>query len=304
VNGRLERWYRRLLVAYPAGHRRRYGQEMLDVLLADANERGQRRPSLRESADLLSGGLRIRARRLTPSFRTPPWRDALAVVSLVGPLIFLAISTMLLNNVVEELIAVGQGRFSLGQAAPDAARLFAWPVALTLAFWGRRLPARCARLAGAMLAIDLIYQTCLSVERGGFEEIAIDSGLVMLYLLSALALAAPPGPRRGLAVLGRGSGGLIVVASAIGLFGDLWWLSWGVALAVLLVGLRRPSGRRAAALLVAPLLSVLVLLSTAHVPDHTPAMRLFLVTAAFVAPLIIGGSLSLTLAIDRSRTPS
>ncbi len=299
MNGRLERWYRRLLVAYPAGHRRRYGQEMLDVLLADANERGQRRPSLRESADLLSGGLRIRARRLTPSFRTPPWRDALAVVSLVGPLILLASSTLMLNNVVEELIAVGQGRLPLGQGALHAARLFGWPVALILAFWGRRLPGRSVNLAGALLAIDAIYETCLSVERSGFEVVGIYSGFAMLYLVSALALAASPGPRRGLAVLGRGSGGLMLATAAIGLFGDLWWLSWGAALAVLLVGLRRPSGRRAAALLAAAMLSILAFWSTMHVPGDTPVIRLLLFTAAFAAPLIIGGSLSLTLAIDR-----
>jgi hypothetical protein len=62
-----ERGYRRLLLAYPAWYRRERGEEILDTLLAAA-PRGRTWPSLRDSAALILGGLRVRAgqnRRLT-----------------------------------------------------------------------------------------------------------------------------------------------------------------------------------------------------------------------------------------------
>jgi hypothetical protein len=67
-------------------------------------------------------------------------------------------------------------------------------------------------------------------------------------------------------------------------------LAWGLILIALLAGLRAPSGRRAAALLAAPILAIL-----AQGPDGAPAGFI----SAFAAPLIIGGSLSLALAIGK-----
>jgi hypothetical protein len=220
----LENWYRRLLVAYPAGHRRQYGQEMLGVMLADANERGQRRPSLRESLDLLSGGLKIRARRRpTLSFRTPSWRDALAVVSLIGPLILLANTAMTLNMITAELIPEPYPRsFPWGEFALDAPRWLGWPVVLALAFWGGPFIRRCAKLAAAALAIDAVYQQSLFVGRSGFEATAAGSGFVMLYLVAAVALAASPGTRHGLTVLGRVGGRLMLTAAATGFFCEVF----------------------------------------------------------------------------------
>ncbi len=63
----LERAYRWLLYAYPAWYRRERGDEMLDTLLAAAPH-GRTWLSLRDSAALILGGLRVRAgqnRRLT-----------------------------------------------------------------------------------------------------------------------------------------------------------------------------------------------------------------------------------------------
>jgi hypothetical protein len=58
----LERWYRRLLRAYPADYRAGRADEMLGTLLETA-VRGQRRPGARESAALIGGGIRARAAR-------------------------------------------------------------------------------------------------------------------------------------------------------------------------------------------------------------------------------------------------
>ncbi|MEU4476762.1 hypothetical protein AB0F68_01640 [Micromonospora sp. NPDC023966] len=58
----LARRYRRLLLAYPRAYRRERGEELLGLLL-DGAPAGQTRPSLRETADLIRGGLRCRLGR-------------------------------------------------------------------------------------------------------------------------------------------------------------------------------------------------------------------------------------------------
>jgi hypothetical protein len=55
----LARRYERLLLAYPAGYRRRRSAEILGTLL-DSARPGQRRPALADAADLVRGGLRAR----------------------------------------------------------------------------------------------------------------------------------------------------------------------------------------------------------------------------------------------------
>lgn len=56
---RLERRYRRLLLAFPRVYRRERGPEIVTTLL-DAAPDGQRRPTRRETVDLLTSGLRYR----------------------------------------------------------------------------------------------------------------------------------------------------------------------------------------------------------------------------------------------------
>ncbi|MFG3600198.1 hypothetical protein [Micromonospora chersina] len=53
----LERWYRRLLRAYPVGYRRAYGDEILTMLM-DSAEPGRRRPSRADVVDLVRGAVR------------------------------------------------------------------------------------------------------------------------------------------------------------------------------------------------------------------------------------------------------
>ncbi|MFC6883072.1 MULTISPECIES: hypothetical protein [Actinomadura] len=70
----LEHRYRRLLRWYPADHRDRHEDEMLGVLLATAGP-DRERPTARESADLIAGGLTVRLRRLPRALRGPEWRE-------------------------------------------------------------------------------------------------------------------------------------------------------------------------------------------------------------------------------------
>jgi len=57
AHAELERWYRRLLRAYPMAYRRAHGDEILATLM-DSAEPGRRRPSWADAADLTRGALR------------------------------------------------------------------------------------------------------------------------------------------------------------------------------------------------------------------------------------------------------
>jgi hypothetical protein len=80
VNPALERAYRRLLRAYPAGYRRRHGSEILTTLL-EMSTPGQARPSRAETWHLIGAGLRQRFR--LPVGRPPVWVAAV-LVALIG----------------------------------------------------------------------------------------------------------------------------------------------------------------------------------------------------------------------------
>ena len=90
----LEGRYRRLLRMYPAEHRRKHQDEMLGVLMTGARA-GQHRPGPADTANLIWGALLIRLRPARPGTAWPLWRDALAVVSVLLPLAFLAYRDLL-----------------------------------------------------------------------------------------------------------------------------------------------------------------------------------------------------------------
>jgi hypothetical protein len=96
---RLARRYRRLLLAYPGGWRRRHGSEMVTTLL-DAAPADRGRPTRAEVVDLLVSGVRHR-------FRV---RGAAAVVAAVCAAVFAAVATGAL------------GGFAGWQTAPDLPR--------------------------------------------------------------------------------------------------------------------------------------------------------------------------------------
>jgi hypothetical protein len=82
----LERRYRRLLRCYPPAHRALHREEMLGVLLTAARP-GQRTPGLRETVNLAACGLVIRVRRIPGWLAADAGQDALAVVSLIVPVV-------------------------------------------------------------------------------------------------------------------------------------------------------------------------------------------------------------------------
>lgn len=88
---RLKARYRRLLAWYPAGHRQRYGEEILGALLA-ASRPGQARPDRREALDLVVSGLRLRFAAVCGGGPTLAARSAASVFGLVTSVALAALS--------------------------------------------------------------------------------------------------------------------------------------------------------------------------------------------------------------------
>jgi hypothetical protein len=76
MSGRLRRRYQRLLVTYPPAYRRAHGEEMISTLL-EAAQPDQHLPAPRETASLLLGGLRTRARQAAMQSPRRLWTDGL-----------------------------------------------------------------------------------------------------------------------------------------------------------------------------------------------------------------------------------
>ena len=145
----LERRYRRLLRCYPPGHRQVHREEMLGVLLATARP-GQRAPGARQTVNLVACGLAIRVRRALSSLADESWQDALAVVSLITPVLMLIISALDLAVAARQVVAVDlayplAGAFwHLGlviRLGAPAAVMTGWLTAVLLALTGRRRAA-------------------------------------------------------------------------------------------------------------------------------------------------------------------
>jgi hypothetical protein len=209
--GPLARGYRRLLACYPAWYRRAHEDEMLAVLMAAAPP-GQRRPGIAEAADLLWGALRIRCQPSRAGAAEPVWRDALAVLSVVVPLV------VVVRSVVKEtqflLFPPSLGPFAHvahGFSLRAPLNALAVPVALwVLALLGLRLP-RTAALAGAGL---VIWQ--VSDARGLLFGIAIgDVPVTMAAALLTVALVASRGLRRGLQLLTWKHAALVLIVTIL-----------------------------------------------------------------------------------------
>jgi hypothetical protein len=154
---------------------------MLGVLLATARP-GQRAPGARQTVNLVACGLAIRARRALVG---KPWQDALAVVSLIAPVLMLIIAALAFAVAVRQVLAVDlayplAGPFwQLGlvpRLGAPAAVLTGWLAAVLLELTGRRLP---------------LFLCTAGV------------GPVVMASLAACSLGFSAGPRRGLAIAGR-----------------------------------------------------------------------------------------------------
>ena len=106
MSGRLRHRYQRLLFTYPAAYRAAHGDEILSTLL-EAARPTQRFPSLRESASLLLGGLRMRARQAARESPTRLWTDGLHLGVLLVVLVNLGSALQLRFPLWIALVAVG-----------------------------------------------------------------------------------------------------------------------------------------------------------------------------------------------------
>ena len=306
----MERRYRRLLALYPKDHRREHAEEMVGVLLAAAADDTQVRAprpvawALRlgqdaaDSADLIGGAARIRGRMalnrvrrvafFSWTVRDQRWSDALAVVSVVAPLL---------------LLVAALAEFHIAQAvASSVTRHPDWRVTATLGL--ADLPLAAGAPAVALLAflrlrwlagIGAVATAIGQVAAGVFGSVPTFNGyaspavafIVLLSLTAAAALLLSPGPDRGLTLLTRqgtalvGAGALILGGFSVGgtawlgypsaassgfgrfgsevagLPGDL--LIAGVLATVAVACLRTPVSRRVLALLAIPVIPYAVL---------------------------------------------
>ena len=258
--GGLERRYRRLLAWYPRDHHAEHADEMLGVLMAGARE-GQTRPGADESANLVAGAVRIRLRRAAGSLGGPCWRDALAVVSVLAPVLLLALS--LEQAVPPYLHGLPLYRPGTGAIAAqgDLYLLAGWLAVTVLVLLRRR---RAAAVAAAVTVAAQALRFAVHVRTGWWFAGAPYAPVQMfLGVLTLAVILCSDGPRRGLAVLGRRrsgplAGGVLALAAAHAL-----WLGYfpestrvvsqltefaltGVAMpaAVGVMALRSPIGRR------------------------------------------------------------
>jgi hypothetical protein len=298
-DSRMEKWYRRLLALYPKDHRREHAEEMVGVLLLAADGDAQVRTpkpvawALRfgqhtaDSADLVGGALRIRGRIalnrlkrahwLSWTVRDQRWSDALAVVSVVAPLLLLvaaltefripqAVASSITGHPHWELTA------SLGLA--DLPMAAGAPGVTLLVF------LRLRRLAGLGALATAIGQVAAGAVPAfaGYADPAV-AFTVLLSGTAAVALLLSPGPDRGLALLTRSGTALVGAAALIlGGFtvgGDVWFgdaptqsddfggkvagLPADLLIAAVLVGvaaacLRAPVSRRVLVLLAIPVI--------------------------------------------------
>jgi hypothetical protein len=211
--GPLERSYRRLLAFYPARYRRVHEEEMLAVLMTGAPD-GKRRPGTAEAADLIWGALRV---RLQPSRidAEPSWRDALAVVSVILPVVFLMIYTVRFC-----LIALSPMAPSLPGDALTQLWFHTLPIPLAVAVrlavpfaMAALVLLRRPRAAALVAAALLIWLLLLSQPGGVGLTVSAPAYLCLALGLEIAALAASPGPRRGLQILTRKHAMLMVIAA-------------------------------------------------------------------------------------------
>ncbi|MEU4619023.1 hypothetical protein AB0G04_03450 [Actinoplanes sp. NPDC023801] len=149
----LEIRYRRLLRAYPAGHRAAYEEEMIGVLMSGAEE-GRRFPSPADAFDLVRAGLTVRLGRAFHTRRGTGWRDAAAVTALFTALVLAGGAVSRLAGGLA-LWGDGDPMRALGvdglMLADPAARAVIWLLVVAAAVLGLRRTAVALATAGVLV---------------------------------------------------------------------------------------------------------------------------------------------------------
>ncbi len=255
----LETRYRRLLALYPRDHREKHGAEMLSVLIAAAGERT--RPSWRDVADLGWGAFRLHLRRMLSGGIS--LRDVLAIVSLLGPIAVLAGATESLHEVAWWVRAGAVWDMPLWEQAPAAPVWAVWLVVAVLAVLRQRVAAAIGAWVGT---IGLVLVATVSPHWWLWAY--ADSGWVLLAALTAIALTLSPGPARGRELAGRRPvlvmGAAVAAAVLVGVLGYRDTIAETAILLVLTVGAvaaagpASRTGRRAALVLLVPVMTALI----------------------------------------------
>ncbi|GII53896.1 hypothetical protein Pth03_22850 [Planotetraspora thailandica] len=279
----LERRYRRLLAWYPKEHRAEHEAEMLAVLLAGSLP-GQTRPSVRDTLDLVRGGLSIRLRRTIKPESRGHWVDALNLAALIGPIILLLMELSRAAGVTEEVLR--------GFSPPEdvlKAMAYVAPYGLiaVLAWLGRAKVAAVCAWAWLAFYVWLI----ISPDAGLSRFVVMDSGTTVLLatapwafpgcvVAAMLTLAPSPGPAplgtRRLLAWAAVFLATMVLGVRFAPVGGL--LIYALLIVTLATALRSPIGRRAAIVLVPWLTAEIGLIRAAWV---VPAIAAF--TAAALA---------------------
>jgi hypothetical protein len=222
MTAQLEAGYRRLLTAFPVRHRRMYGEEMLGVLLADAGP-DQRRPGLRDTADLLRSALVVRLRGTTGALADESWRRAAYIVQVFGVVFLFAIAVRrCLLWGAHELIG---GPYQQQLPLMDLARLSFWALVMAATLLRVRRPAAVLAVLAAGAEI---------VRAAGWYADSPSAVLRNCWLLMAAVVVAgaavrmacgrwePLPPRIWAAPV---VGALLVAGSVAQTVQGMWWMS-------------------------------------------------------------------------------
>jgi hypothetical protein len=202
----LERRYFRLLSWYPAEHRRVHGDEMAGVLMAGSGA-GQSRPGLRQTLDLIRGGLLIRLRPGRALSDANGWPDSLALFSVMAPV--LVLSAVVLSYWADEKWSDFPGL----QPSLLYLVLYGQALVVPLVLLRLRRTATVVSLAQVLAVATLAAVTIGSVVH---PAVAIAETLTLMAasLAEVAALFASPGPARGLQLLRLHHGAVLVLAIA------------------------------------------------------------------------------------------
>ena len=269
--GGLERGYRWLLACYPAAYRRVHEEEMLAVLMTAAPD-GKHWPGMAEAADLIWGAVRVRCEP-SRSSAEPAWRDVLAVVSILLPLIvFITTAAGALPVVLD-----GAPNLFSNMLPLWLLNQFTGPLAL-LALSLLRLQ-RIATRATVALLIGLAYLAILSHLAGGPDPVGVSliagGPYIMLALgLQMAAVIASPGPRRGLQLVTWKHVALTVIAAVAVALTSYPWTLVVIPVICATMALTSPLGRWLLVLLAIPL-GPYVAVPYPYVIGWGPHMRLY-----------------------------
>jgi hypothetical protein len=200
---RLERWYRRLLFAYPAGFRRERSDEVVSTLLSAAKP-GRRAPSILDVVDLVVNGLRTRVRATRRTLAAPQTAEA----SRHAGLVILAVATAAAVALAVAVTVFGRPMFDPGRNVsrtyPLAARLglaavlATFPAALAAALADRTRTARRLATVGAAGSVGFAVWLVVYALRTSNESLEMSNllGLVTLLCLPVLLLRGADQPVR------------------------------------------------------------------------------------------------------------